>query len=349
MRPISFLAGNIFSEIFRRFIYSGIAFIAIVSTGTIGYWLIGDKKYSFVDCLYMTVITITTIGYSEIIDMTGNPAGRIFTMFIALSGIGMATYILSNITAFMVEGEMTEAFRRRKMEKMIQKMKEHYIVCGVEGVGFHVLTELSQTKRPQVIVDIDREKIDKSLETFRNEVFIVGDATSSDVLTSAGIQEAKGLFAVTGDDNQNLVICLTAKQLNPKVRVVASCKDLKNMEKMKKAGADAVVSPTYIGGLRMASEMVRSTVVSFLDTMLRDKEKNLRIEEITVPESFAGKPVSELNLRAHTRSLLLAVKTEKDWVYYPKGDYIIKPHSTLIFMTTPEEREKLEQFFYGSG
>jgi len=293
----------------------------------------------------MTFITIATIGYSEIVDMSHNPAGRIFTVFVAISGIGVATYILTNLTAFMVEGEMTETFRRRKMEKSIKKLKRHYIVCGIEGVGFHILNELSETKRPHVIVDIDRGRIDKALELFQEELFIEGDATDSDALIAAGVKEASGLFAVTGDDNQNLVISLTAKQLNPQVRVVARCRDLKNVEKMKKAGADAVVSPTFIGGLRMASEMVRSTAVSFLDTMLRDKEKNLRVEEMTVSESLAGKPVSALNLSDYPNILLLAVKTEGGWTYNPPADHVMKLWDTLIFMTTPDERDKLETIF----
>jgi len=212
-------------------------------------------------------------------------------------------------------------------------------------VGFHVLNELSETKRPHVIVDIDRERIDKALEPFHEELFIEGDATDSDTLMTAGIKEASGLFAVTGDDNKNLVISLTAKQLNAQIRVVARCRDLKNMEKMKKAGADAVVSPTFIGGLRMASEMVRSTAVSFLDTMLRDKEKNLRVEEITISEPFAGKPISTLNLSEYPNILLLAVKTEGSWIYNPSADYMMKLWDTLIFMTTPDERDKLESIF----
>ena len=118
----------------------------------------GEGKYSMLDCLYMTVITIATIGYGEIVDMSNNPGGRIFTMILSFSGIGILTYILSSLTAFAVEGELKETFRRRKMEKAIEKFKDHYIVCGIEGVGFHIVKELRETQRPHVIVDIDRKK-----------------------------------------------------------------------------------------------------------------------------------------------------------------------------------------------
>jgi voltage-gated potassium channel len=187
--------------------------------------------------------------------------------------------------------------------------------------------------------------MEKSFESLHDEVFIEGDATDSNILLKAGVDKAAGLFAVTGDDNQNLVVSLTAKQLNPRLKVVARCNDMRNSEKMKKAGADAVVSPTAIGGLRMASEMLRPTVVSFLDTMLRDREKNLRVEELPVPASFVGQPISALNLRRCSHTLLLAIKTKGDWVYNPSESHIIDPENTLVFMTTPEGRDELAGFF----
>jgi len=332
------------SGIYRRFVWAGIILIAIILIGTVGYWFIGGGKYSFVDTLYMTVITITTIGFAEIIDLSGNVGGRIFTIFIAISGVGIMAYIVTNITALIVEGELTESFRRRRMEKIAGNYKDHYIVCGLGSVGFYIANELYNTKRPHVIVDINKENIEKSLESLHDEVFIEGDATDSNTLLKAGIERARGLFAVTGDDNQNLVVSLTAKQLNPKLRVVARCNDMRNSEKMKKAGADAIVSPTAIGGLRMASEMVRPTVVSFLDIMLRDREKNLRVEELPVPESFVGQPISALNLKRFSHALLLAVKTREDWVYNPSESYVIDQKNTLVFMTTPEGRDELAGF-----
>ena len=330
-----------FSGTYRKFIWAGVILLAIILIGTMGYWFIGGRQYSFVDALYMTIITITTIGFGEIIDLSGNVAGRIFTIFIAISGVGILLYFVTNLTALVVEGELKESFRRRRMEKIAGNSRDHYIVCGVGAVGFHIVSELDATKRPLVIVDTDKKNIERCLELSKDEVFIEGDATNSDILLKAGVERAKGLFAVTGDDNQNLVISLTAKQLNPKLKVVARCNEIKNSQKMRKAGADAIVSPTSIGGLRMASEMVRPTAVSFLDTMLRDRRRNLRIEELPVPGSFVGKSLSVLNLNRHANTLLLAVKTGEDWVYKPSENYIFAPESTLVFMTTPEGRDEL--------
>ncbi len=333
------------SKIYRKFIWAGAILIAIILIGTVGYWFIGERQYSFVDTLYMTFITITTIGFAEIIDLSGNAVGRIFTMFIAISGVGVLAYVVTNLTALVVEGELTESFRRRKMEKIAGNYKDHYIVCGLGRVGCCIANELCATKRLHVIVDVNKTNIDRSLESLHDEVFIEGDATDSDTLLRAGVEKAAGLFAVTGDDNQNLVVSLTAKQLNPKLKVVARCDDMRNSEKMKKAGADAIISPTVIGGLRMASEMVRPTVVSFLDIMLRDKDRNLRVEELSVPESFVGRPISALNLKRFPHVLLLAVRTREDWVYNPLESYVIDQKNTLVFMTTPEGRDELAKFF----
>jgi voltage-gated potassium channel len=332
------------SGIYRRFVWAAVILIAIVLIGTVGYWFIGGRQYSFVDTLYMTVITITTIGFAEIIDLSGNLGGRIFTIFIAISGVGTMAYIVTNITALIVEGQLTESFRRRRMEKIAGNYKDHYIVCGLGRVGCYIANELHATRRPHVVVDVNKSNVGGSLESFRDEVFIEGDATDSDTLLRAGVEKAAGLFAVAGDDNQNLVVSLTAKQLNPKLRVVARCNDMRNSQKMKKAGADAVVSPCAIGGLRMASEMVRPTVVSFLDIMLRDREKNLRVEELPVPESLVGRPISALNLKRFPHVLLLAVRTREDWVYNPSESYVIDQKNTLVFMTTPEGRDELAGF-----
>jgi voltage-gated potassium channel len=317
--------------------------MAVLIAGTAGYRIISVGNSSLIDCLYMTLITITTIGFGEIVDLSSSPQGRIFTMFLALCGIGIITYTLSNLTAFIVEGSLNEAFLRRKMEKTIRKLSDHFIVCGIDGVGHYIINELYETKRPHVIVDTSRQNIEKFLHDYHEDFFIVGDATDNDTLLEAGVMKARGLFAVTGDDNNNLVISITAKQLNPSVKVIACCYDLKNMDKIKKAGADAVISPTFIGGLRMASEMIRPAVVSFLDIMLRDKKKNLRIEEIPVPDSYSGQPLSVLNLQKYPDTLLLAVKIKSDWIFNPDRHYAFTPGTTLIIMTTPEDREEIQK------
>lgn len=228
------------------------------------------------------------------------------------------------------------------MEIKAQKQKGHYIVCGIGGVAVHIVRELYETKRPLVIVDMSSDNLKKFSEEFPDTICIQGDATDNSILSKAGIEKAVGIFATTDDDNENLVISLCAKQLNPHIRVVARCNEIKNQDKLKKAGADAVISPTYIGGLRMASEMIRPTVVSFLDIMLRDTSKKLRVEEIPIPDKYTGKDLASLNLKRFRDVLLLAVRSEEKWKYNPPEDHLIKSNDKLILMTSPEERLALE-------
>ncbi|MBM2824376.1 MAG: Voltage-gated potassium channel Kch [Dehalococcoidales bacterium] len=333
--------------IYRKFLWSGIILVAIQIIGTIGYLLIGGEQYSFLDAFYMVFITIATIGYGEIIDLSNSAAGRIFTMFIAVAGIGVLAYTATNLTALVVEGELTKSFRRKRMEKRAGNLEGHYIICGLGEVGLNIASELTATKRPYVIVDISQSNIQRILATLGEQIFIEGDATDNDTLLKAGVAKARGLFAVAGDDNQNLVISLTAKQINPKVRVVARCTNIKNSEKIKRAGADAVVSPGFIGGVRMASEMLRPTVVSFLDMMLRETDRNLRVEAIALPDRFVGKPISALDLRRHPHTLVLAIKTKDGWLYNPARDYVVQTTDTLVYISTTEGKDALETFLHG--
>lgn len=321
------------------------ALLFIVTAGTGGYRLLGEGDPSLLDCLYMTIITVTTIGYGEIIDLSGNPAGRVFTMLLAASGIGVMTYMLVNVTAFVVEGRLNETFRRRKMEKKVRELKGHFIVCGLAGTSRYILQELRTTGRPHVLIVRDLDEVDRGSEEEKGLLCIEGESTDSDTLIRAGIERARGLFAVTGDDNQNLVISLTARELNPEVRVIARCEAMKDAERMKKAGADAVVSPTYIGGLRMASEMLRPSVVTFLDVMLRKDGGDLRIEELSVPGTLAGRPLSDLDLGRFDHLLLLALRVGASWHYNPSRDQVLREGDTLIFMTSRGERQELEKLF----
>jgi len=325
----------------RRLLATTAAILAIVFGAALVYWLISDRQYTYLDCIYMTVITITTIGYGEVVDLTHNPPGRIFTMFLALVGIGALTYLLSNITALIIEGNITEKFRRRRMEKLAAELEGHYIVCGMGMVGTHIVRELQSTQRPCVVIDSDKEHLDKIESSFPGAIYLEADGADNDALLAAGIMKAAGVFAATDDDNQNLVISLTARQLNPQITVVARCQDLRNSEKMKAAGANRVISPTFIGGLRMASEMIRPAVVSFLDVMLRDENKNLRIEEI--PARLPGKTLRDLELARFDQTLVLAIRSGDGWTYYPKRDHALTGDSVLIVMTTPEERVALQQ------
>lgn len=332
---------NDFSQFYKRLRPVLAAFLFVLAMGTLGYKLIVPERSLF-DGLYMTFVTVTTIGYSEVIDLENNTVGRVFTIIIAFMGIGVLTYGLSSIAAFIIETDLTKPFRLRKMEKSIKNMKGHYIVCGWSTVGRHVAEELEHTKRLFVVGDRDPEAVEEVNADFKYGMAFHGDCTDDDFLQKLNIKEAEGLFIATRDDHQNIVICVTARQLNKGVRIVAHCKEPDSQKKLHFVGADSVVSPSSIGGLRMASEMVRPTVTSFLDTMLRDTNENLRIEEVSIGEHYSGQTVADLPLDQFDKTLLMAVHENGRWTYNPKDDHALKAFSILVLMTSPEELKKLK-------
>ena len=316
--------------------------IVIHILGTIGYMIIGGPKYSALDCLYMTFITIATIGYGEVVDVSLSPVGRVFTMAIGWSGIATTWYMMSMITAFIVEGEINVALRRKGMLNTIAKLRGHYIVCGIGRVGNNVARELEATGRRYVIIDVSQAKIDAWREHFPDAYYIHGDGSDDAMLAQAGLQHAAGVFAITGDDAKNLVITLSAKQAHPAVRVVARCHEVGYIDKIRRVGADDIVSPDFTGGMRIASAMVRPHVVNFLDEMLRS-DRSLRVEEITVRRN-GGSRLGDLELKSREH-ILLAVRGPSGTEFNPADDVSVAAGDVLVVMATPAGRAALESRF----
>lgn len=332
-------------RVYRNLGWAAFFMTLVLVTGSIGYRIIGQGHYTWMDCFYMTFVTVSTIGFHEVVDLSNSPGGRMFTVFIAVMGIGTMTYVMSTVTALILESDINLAWRRKKMMQAISKMRDHYIVCGVGRVGSNVAQELISTGRECVVVDSDLKHLEAFMERHATQPYINADATDNDVLLAAGVLRARGIFAVATDDTQNLVISLSAKQLNPGLRVVARCHDLKNVEKTRMAGADEIVSPDFTGGLRIVSAMVRPHVVSFLDEMLKTDD-NLRLEEFPIPPEFAGKPLEVLNL-ASRHYVLLAVRQDSHWVFNPEPAHILKGGDVLMVMTSPQGRSRLEKLIQG--
>lgn len=333
------------SRAVRNLLIAFTALVAVFIVGTLGYRILGGAKYSWMDCFYMTFVTISTIGYEEIVDVKQYEYGRLFTVFIGISGIGVLGYVLSTFTAFMLESDLNVSLRRRKMLKKIAQLKNHYIVCGAGRVGSNVAHELAMTGRAFVIIDDDMNVIQHYLDNHPEQLYIHGDATDNDVLLASGIANAAGVFAVAHEDSSNLVISLSAKQLNPHLRVVARCHDMKNAEKTRRVGADEIISPDYSGGLSLVSAMVRPNVMNFLDEMFKSDSK-LRMEEIRIPDSLVNK---QLNLlyRENQDCMVLAIQRQGAWQLNPSSDHVLQGNDVLMLMTTPEGRSRLEQLIQG--
>jgi voltage-gated potassium channel len=294
-----------------------------LAAGTLGYRLI--EGWTLLDSLYMTVITVGTVGYGEVHPLSS--AGRVFTMILIMGGIGLFTYGFSTIAAVVIEGDLSEAFRRRRMEKDIAKLAGHYVVCGAGHTGGVICAELKKTGRRYVVVDTDAAAITKLAERLGADFpHVVGDSTEDDVLKRAGVERAAGVFAVLGTDQDNAFVVLSAKGLNPKARVLACQKSLGVREKLLRSGADGVVDPEFIGGLRLASEMIRPVTVGFLDSMLREKGTHVRFDEIavTADSPLIGRPVGEVKGAQGDAPLLVAL--------VPSGTdrYEINPSSTRV-------------------
>ncbi|HCN89416.1 MAG TPA: potassium transporter TrkA [Oxalobacteraceae bacterium] len=327
------------SAYFRRLKFALTLLLAIHVIGMLGYLVISEGHATVIDALYMTFITVATIGFGEVIDLSHSPIGRVFTMAVGLTGIGITTYLFSTITAFILETNLNDAYRRRRMERTIATLSGHYIVCGIGRVGSYIADELLNTERTFVAIDDNEAAIARHSERTLHQMFLQGDASDDDLLLRAGVLRCKGVFAVTGDDSKNLVVSLSARQLNPKIRIVARVHDPRNADKTRRAGADEIVSPDFTGGMRLASAMLRPHAVDFMDRMMHT-DSHLRIEEVVVPAGFEPRPVATLG---HSRDwMLVAIRTGDKWDFNPGAGVNIEPGQALISIASPGGRRALE-------
>lgn len=327
-------------RIIVRILWAGVAVLVLIGVGTLGFYQIAGDHGDWSDALYMTLITISTVGYGEIVPLH-SMADRAFAGFIAISGLGALTFLFTSLSVFFLEKDLDQSLRRRRMEKRVQNLRQHFIICGFGRVGRSVARELQNTGRHFVAIDIEETRFEENIDRFPGLLYLHGDASDDDLLEAAHIEDARGLFAVTGDDSRNLMIVITARQLRPDVRIVARAQELRNVEKMTKAGANAVFSPDFTGGIRLASAMVRPHVVGFLDEMIRS-DKNVRVEEVQVPVNFPPTPVGELRLRSPDYILLALREEDGAWVFNPKVDHIIKAGNTIIAMANPSGRAQIK-------
>lgn len=336
----------------RPFITIPVVVMLAILLTSLGYYILGvieHQPWSFFDCIYMTVISFTTVGYGEVLPgMDRVPHARAYTSVILVIGYGIVVWAFSSITASFVESRFSEIMARRRMMAAIDQLSGHYIVCGLGETGRHVVEEMVRTKRDVVVVERDRERLAAMLAE-RAVHFIEGDAEDEATLRAAGITRAAGLVACLPEDKDNIYIVLSARQLNPELRIVARGVQTDSREKLIRAGADVVVAPNYIGGLRIASEMIRPHVTTFLDVMLRDQDHAIRVEEVTIPAGshLVGRKLGEANIHRECGLLVLATQREDEtgyvsgYSYNPGPDTVLEAGMTLIVLGDAADAKRL--------
>lgn len=334
----------------KRLLTGFLTLVFVVIGGAVGYYLIGDGRWTFADCVYMTVITVTTVGYGETLDgMAEVPYARGFTVVLLVFGTGSIVFFASMITAFVVEGDLRNVLFASRLKKRMKRMKDHVVVCGAGSTGRHVIEELLKVGVPVIAIDLNEPELREIAAKFPNAefAFLVGDATDDDIIAQTNLGAARGIVAALSSDKDNLYLTVSARQTVPGIRIVARCAELSHVEKIRRSGADAVVSPNFIGGMRLVSEMMRPAVVRFLDDMLRDTRVAYRIEEIQLgPRTDEiGTTLREARVRERFGMTVLAIRSadNSSWTYNPDPGVKIAPGMTLVVLGSTDQVAELRR------
>ncbi|HUM18305.1 MAG TPA: NAD-binding protein [Candidatus Nitrosotalea sp.] len=316
--------------------------LTVVGIGTLGYhWLWQGVGGTWMDALFMTVTTITTIGYGEIKPL--DTAGRLFTIFLAITGIGSLFFTLGVIMEYLVSVRLADPLGRRRMERRIGELTGHVIVAGMGRVGRQAALELHEAATPFVVVDPSETAIQHAAE--RGYLALLGDATQDEVLERAGIARARGLIVTTGSDATNVYVVLSARVLNPALHIVSRAADETGVTKLGRAGANRAVSPYAIGGHRLAHLMLSPAVVDFFETAMRRGNDTLNIEDLAMgPHSPGlGQTLDTLDVRRATGATVLVVIREGNPVVSPPGDLALAAGDRLLALGTGDQLRRLEK------
>jgi voltage-gated potassium channel len=331
----------------RRIERALLALGAITAIGVVGYMVF--EGWSFTDALYMTVITLTTVGYREVRPL--DTTGQLWTMVLLITGVGTLFYAAVSSVELVVEGAIRGYFGRRRMQAAVGKLNGHYILCGYGRVGRQVAREFARDGVPFVVVDQEPGIIEECL--VEGYLALLGEASDDTVLEEAGVRRARGLVAAVDSDADNVFVVLSARKLNPKLNIVARASSDESAAKLEIAGADRTLSPYAVGGRRLASLATQPLVVDFLDIVTRgEKGLEFRLEEFGVPEDsfIAGQTIGELRIGERTGAMILATRnSEGTFDTSPSASDRIRAGDTLIVLGTREQISRLERLMRGEG
>ncbi len=320
-----------------RFVYISAVLASIILGGTAGYSLIEGWRLD--ESLYMTIISLTTVGYGEVHPLSA--AGRGFTIVLLVVGVGAVLYVTASVAEVMIEGRLRNIFGRRKKVREIKNLREHHIVCGYGRIGFIICREFKRESKPYLIIENNHEKAAELNE--EGHLVVVGDATSDSVLTEAGIDRASSITCTLPTDAENVFVSLSARRLNPGLFIVSRAARESSIPKMEDAGANRVISPYTLGGLRMAESILRPKLAGFIDEITSYTTAEWDFEEARVSEgsALAGRTLRDSNISQETGVYFLAARHEGKMTFNPGADYIIGVGDTLYAMGRPNQISSL--------
>ena len=325
----------------KELIRGGIVLAGIVLIGTLWYWLV--EKWSFSESAYMTIITLSTVGFSEVRPL--GERGRIFTIALILMGLLTIGYIVNRFTEALIQGYFQEGIKLRQERSLIESLDKHYVVCGFGRTGRHVAREFFAEGIPFIIIDDNLEEVEEIKQL--GYTVILGDATLDESLIRAKIDRATCLVTALPSDAQNLYTVLSAKTLNPRIRAIARASTEEAVQKLQRAGADAVVSPYITGGKRLAAAALRPQVMDFVDGILTGSNRSYYLEEFLIDSQvcpYVGKSLREAKLRSQSGALVLAIRrVDGNLIAGPTGEALILEQDALICMGTAEQLRHLNK------
>ena len=334
---------NKFQEVSSRTLQIGVGiFLSIVTAGTLGYHLL--EKMNFLDSLYMTVITISTVGFKEVGAQPLSPEGKIFTMGLIITSLGSLAYVGSNLARFVLDGELANYIKTYRVDKKIAKLRNHVIIVGYGRNGEQAALELAEHRVPFVILD-KRDNVISRVRENQELLYIKGDATHEDILEKAQVYEARALIATTPNDADNVFVVLTARSMNPNLIVISRASELESQMKLKRAGATNVIMPERIGGQRMAKLVHQPDVVEFLEYILLQKTMDVSLEELScknLSQRFVGKSIADLRVREISGANIIGIKISgARYVFNPDPKMILSRNDQLFVLGNPEQIKRL--------
>lgn len=319
-------------------------FLIILILGSLAYHFI--ERVNFLDSIYMTVITLTTVGFREVARFS--TTGKILTMILALFSLVLIAGMVGVVNYFLFSGELKKIYRSSRMRTKVDRIKKHYILCGADEVGQEVIKEFMRDKAGFVVVDKNKDALEQLSELYRDMLWVWGDATDEQILRKAGTDRARGMVLALPSDADVLFTTITAKQINPEIQIVAQVADIHSMDRLYKAGVKHVILSKVLAGMRLSHLILKPSIISFLDILTQTDEFSLRLEEIELPKNspFMDKTLSEAQIPQKTGLMVIAVRdrTSNHYVFNPSAGIRLGENIKLVVLGEEDKISNLRKY-----